>query len=119
MNYLHIVKNIYIMSHFIEISEVYRIFIENPHLEFSIKYVRATGRGSQPKGSVKTTKLGVSPNVRKLAEGKKVEVNSETKRKYLHKDKWTMSLYDWKKQRPETPLYSHIIEFEGKKVLHN
>jgi len=106
------------MKNSIEMTEVYTIMMSNPDLEFDLKYVRATGRGSMPKGSIKEVRLGLTPNARKMAKGRKVEVNTSSKRKYLHKDRWTMNLYNYKKRRPETPLYSHVIEFEGQLVEH-
>ena len=106
------------MSETIEMTEVYKIIMENPNLEFKVSYIRASGRGSMDKGSIKTVQLGLSPNSRKMAKGQKVEINEVSKRKYLHKDKWTLNLYNYLKGRPETPLYSHIIEFEGQKVQH-
>lgn len=103
---------------FIEMKEVYRIMMENPLSEFDLVYVRASKRGSAPEGSIKSVRLGLTPNARKKAKGKVVKVNAESKRTYLHKDKWTMSLYNYKKKRPETPLYSHVIGFNGMIVNH-
>lgn len=103
---------------YIDMTEVYKIMMSNPNLEFNIKYVRATGRGEMKKGSIKEVRLGLSPNARKMAKGQKVEINEASKRKYLHKDKWTLNLYNYLKGRPETPLYSHVVEFEGQRVQH-
>lgn len=103
---------------YIEMLEVYRTMLENPEKEYVIKYVRSTKRGSAQKGSIKTVKLGLTPYARKLATGEKANKPGTSNRKYLHKDKWTMNLYNWKKNRVETPLYSHIIEFDGKVVKH-
>jgi hypothetical protein len=118
INNIHINKVTISMKGFIEMTEVYKIMMENPNLEFSIKYVRATNRGSLQKGSIKEVRLGLSPNVRKMAKGLVVTINKDSKRKYLHKDKWTLALYNYNKQRPESPLYSHVIEFEGQVVKH-
>lgn len=93
----------------IEMVEVDRKIQENPKQKFVFKYVRATGKH---KGSIKEVQLGLPPN--SISKNK----TKAEQRKYLHKDKWTMNLYNYKKNRPETPLYSHIIEFEGQLVKH-
>lgn len=91
----------------ISIGEVMRIIKEQPDGTFYIDFVRATGKN---KGSIKSIKAS---NTRK-----KQLTKGTSKRKYLHRDKWTVQLHDIEKDRPITPKYTHIIGFNGLKVIH-
>lgn len=91
----------------IHISEVTRVIQESPTNEHTLSFVRATGK---LKGSIKTCQ------VRKSVQRKKRQ--GKSRRKYDHKDHWTVPLWDVKANRIVTPRFTNIIEFNGKKVMH-
>lgn len=95
----------------IQIDEAIAKMHENPSKTYKIKYVRANRK---LKGTIKEGFLGVA----RSASSKKDYKKTTSKRKYLFKDKWTLMLWNYDKGRIETPLFSHIIEFDNKKVIH-
>lgn len=94
----------------IDAAVMMRIFEEFPYKVQEIEFIRATG---PLKGSIKSCK------VTKIKPKTKTKTGVKSKRKYLHKDKWTVPLFDVTAQRIVTPRFTNIIGFNGKKVFTN
>ena len=87
---------------------------EHPERSFWLAFVRGTGK---KQGSVKmvTKALYGAP---KNQTGGQVTENKETKKRALHVDKGTLPVTDYETQQYLTPLISHIIGYNLKKVIH-
>lgn len=94
----------------IHINEVLSTLSESDGKAHQISWVRATGR---KRGSIKTVGR-VWRAVPKLDKPKK----RGRKPRALHADRHTIPLVDADTGQPLTPLVSHIIEFDLKKVIH-
>jgi len=103
----------------VSIEQVLSEMRATPERVFWLAFVRATGKERGTVKVVSKCQYGPPAEFRRTVDGGRQEVEGDKERnKSLHVDRGTLPLTDYDRGDYITPLISHLIGYNMKKIIH-